>query len=61
MPTGTKVESCYQKVKKEGHSEGSAAAICQSSTGESLHTGKPIRKKILSPKLAASKFLNRKK
>lgn len=49
MPKGTKVESCFQKLKKQGHSEGSAAAICQSSTKESLATGKPIRKKALAP------------
>jgi len=46
MPKGTKVDSCFQKVKKEGHSAGSAAAICQSSTGEILKTGKPINKHI---------------
>lgn len=39
MPAGTKVDRCYQKLKgKKG--KGSAAAICQKSTGQSLKTGK---------------------
>lgn len=45
MPHGTKVDRCYQKVKKEGHSEGSAARICQAATGEALATGKPPKGK----------------
>jgi hypothetical protein len=40
MPAGTKVDRCYQKVKQT-HSKGSAAAICQASTGQALATGKP--------------------
>lgn len=44
MPTGTKVDRCYQKLKrKKGKS--SAAAICQHSTGQSLKTGKKAKKK----------------
>lgn len=44
MPTGTKVDRCYQKLKgKKG--KGSAAAICQKSTGESLATGKKLKKR----------------
>lgn len=44
MPKGTKVEKCFTKLKgKKG--EASAAAICQSSTGQSLKTGKPPKKK----------------
>ena len=44
MPTGTKVDNCYQKLKgKKGKS--SAAAICQKSTGQSLATGKKLHKK----------------
>ena len=44
MPKGTKVEKCYTKLKgKKG--KGSAAAICQKSTGQSLATGKKIKKK----------------
>ena len=39
MPKGTKVDRCYQKLKgKKG--KGSAAAICQHSTGQSLKTGR---------------------
>jgi hypothetical protein len=47
MPHGSKVESCYQKVKKQGHSEGSAARICQAATGEALQTGKPPKGKSM--------------
>ena len=44
MPKGTKVERCYSKLKgKKG--KGIAAAICQKSTGLSLKTGKPPKKK----------------
>jgi len=44
MPTGTKVDRCYQKLKgKKG--KGSAAAICQKATGTSLKTGKPPKRK----------------
>lgn len=42
MPKGTRVERCYTKLKgKRG--KGSAAAICQSSTGQSLATGKKLK------------------
>ena len=44
MPKGTKVDSCYQQLK-EKMGKGSAAAICQKSTGQSLKTGKPPKKK----------------
>jgi hypothetical protein len=40
MPKGTKVHRCYDKLKKKG--KGSAAAICQKSTGQSLKTGKAL-------------------
>ncbi len=44
MPTGTKVDRCYQKLKgKKG--KASAARICQKATGQSLATGKPAKKK----------------
>ncbi len=51
MPTGTKVDQCYKKVKKK-KGAGSAAAICQKSTGQSLKTGKKTAKKA---KKASSK------
>lgn len=41
MPKNSKVGRCYDKLTKEGKSKGSAAAICQSSTGQSLKTGRP--------------------
>lgn len=44
MPKGTKVESCFKKLKGK-HGKGRAAAICQSSTGQSLKTGKKIKRK----------------
>lgn len=44
MPKGTKVDRCYQKLKST-KGKGSAAAICQSSTGQSLKTGKPPKRK----------------
>jgi len=44
MPTGTKVDRCYQKLKAS-KGKASAAAICQKSTGQSLKTGKPPKKK----------------
>lgn len=44
MPKGTKVERCYQKLKGS-KGKGSAAAICHSSTGQSLATGKKLKPK----------------
>jgi len=43
MPKGTKVDRCYQKLKGS-KGKGSAAAICQTSTGQNLMTGKPLKK-----------------
>lgn len=40
MPKGTKVDSLYQKLLKQGYSEQAAAKIAQSQTGQSLKTGK---------------------
>lgn len=44
MPSGTPVDRCYQKLKGK-HGKGSAAAICQSSTGMSLKTGRKITRR----------------
>ena len=44
MPKGTKVDKCFQKVRQQ-KGDSSAAAICQKQTGQSLKTGKPIKKK----------------
>lgn len=41
MPKGTKVERCYEKVKKT-KGKSAAAAICQKSTKMSLKTGKKL-------------------
>lgn len=49
MPKGTRVDRCFQKLKKQGKSESSAAAICQASTGQSLATGKSKRKEDGKP------------
>jgi hypothetical protein len=40
MPGGTPVDRCFKKLVKQGKAKGSAAAICQSSTGKSLATGR---------------------
>lgn len=45
MPKGTKVHSCYEKVRKGGASKGKAARVCQAATGQSLKTGKPTKKR----------------
>jgi hypothetical protein len=45
VPEGTKVERCYQKLKKAGKPSASAAAICQKATGLALKTGKPPKGK----------------
>jgi len=44
MPRGIRVDRCYQKLKKS-KGAGSAAAICQSSTRQSLATGKKLKPK----------------
>jgi hypothetical protein len=45
MPEGSKVHSCYVKLRRKGYSKGKAARICQSSTGQALQTGKPPKNK----------------
>jgi hypothetical protein len=45
MPKGSKVERCYEKVKKSGKTSESAARICQKSTGQALSTGKKSKSK----------------
>lgn len=44
MPKGTKVDRCFQKTKRK-MGAGKAAATCQKSTGQSLKTGKPPKRK----------------
>ena len=44
MPKNTKVEKCYEKLKTT-KGKGAAAAICQTSTKQSLATGKKLKKK----------------
>ncbi len=57
MPLNSKVHHCYEDVRKQGHSEESAARICEHSTGENLRTGKPPKKsvKVLRVKYRRSK------
>jgi hypothetical protein len=43
MPTGSLVDSCYQKLKLS-HGDEHAARICQHATGQALMTGKPPKK-----------------
>jgi len=45
MPKNSKVGKCYDKLVSKGKSKGSAAAICQSSTGQSLKTGRKPKKR----------------
>ncbi len=45
MPKGTKVEKMFQALKRQGHSDASAAKIAQAKTGQSLKTGKKPRGK----------------
>lgn len=45
MPKGTKVDKIYQALRREGKSEGTAARIAQSKSGQSLKTGKPPKGK----------------
>lgn len=42
MPKDTKVDTLYEELKAKGYSTGSAAAIAQSQTHQSLKTGKPL-------------------
>jgi hypothetical protein len=44
MPRGTRVDKCYTRLKKK-YSPGRAAAICQTSTKQSLKTGKSLKRK----------------
>lgn len=50
MPKGTKVERCYQDVRKKGASKGKAARVCQAATGQALATGKPPKGRKKEPK-----------
>lgn len=43
MPSGSRVDRCYQKLKGS-RGKSSAAAICQSSTKQSLATGRSLRR-----------------
>lgn len=45
MPTGTRVDRMYKALRREGHSEESAARIAQHQTRQSLKTGKPPKSK----------------
>lgn len=47
MPIGSAVHRCYIDLRRKGYSEGKAARICQSSTGQALQTGKPPKNKGL--------------
>jgi hypothetical protein len=62
MPTNTKVERLYKKLKAEGHSVESAIRIAQSATGLSLATGKPPKHptKKSTPVHDTTKFSRRK-
>jgi hypothetical protein len=44
MPKGTRVARCVEHVKRKGGGK-NPYAICQSATGQSYQTGKPLKKK----------------
>jgi len=43
MPKGTRVHRCVEKLKKSGK-KGNPYKICQSATGQSYKTGKPLKR-----------------
>lgn len=45
MPKGTKVDNLFEKLKAKGLPVGEAAAIAQTQTKQSLHTGKKLPRK----------------
>ena len=45
MPAGTKVETLYEALRRQGYSKGKSARIAQSKTGLALATGKPPKDK----------------
>jgi len=45
MPRGTVVDNAYRALLKQGKSKSSAAKIAQATTGRSLKTGKPPKRK----------------
>ena len=45
MPKGSKVHKMYEALRREGYSAESAAKIAQKQTGQSLMTGKKIKRK----------------
>jgi hypothetical protein len=56
MPSGTRVDRCFQGLKEERGVE-SAARICQSATRQSLQTGrKPKGKSLSRPQVKCSKL-----
>ena len=45
MPKNSKVGRCYDQNVAKGMDKGKAARICQSSTGQSLKTGRKPKKR----------------
>ena len=45
MPAGTKVEKVFTALKRQGKPVAQAAKIAQATTGQSLKTGKPPKRK----------------
>ena len=54
MPKGTRVARCVEKL--EGKPGINKYAVCQASTGQGYATGKPIRKKLLTPQVKESRL-----
>jgi len=45
MPEGTKVHDTYEALLRKGYDKGKSARIAQAQTGQSLQTGKRLKKK----------------
>lgn len=45
MPKGTRVDKCVDKLKAQGRKGVNPYAVCQSSTNQSLATGKKLKPK----------------
>lgn len=52
MPQNTRVHDCVDSLKADGKEEGSAIAICQSSTNQGYASGRKLKRvKVLAPKV----------
>lgn len=59
MPKGTRVADCVADVKAKG-GKYNPYAVCQASTRQSYHTGKPLKNKTKSKRMKAMKGISAK-